>query len=96
MPFSVWVTSGWNCTRVEAALRVLHRRDRDDVGVRPDPEPVRLPHDRVAVAHPHLLRRLHVGEQHAGRSTVSVVRPYSRWPVAATSPPSACAMSWCP
>ena len=50
---------------VQAALGILHRRDRDDVGVRPDAEPLRLADDRVAVAHPHLLRRLHVGEQHA-------------------------------
>ena len=52
---------------------------------------------RVAVRHPDVVVGRDVGEQGArARSTVTGVRPYSRAPVCATSPPSPCAISWKP
>ena len=96
MPFSVWVTSGWNCT----AYRPRSGSSIAAIGMTSVCAPTRNPSGSRTTASPWLIHTCSVACMSAsstpGRSTVSVVRPYSRWPVAATSPPSACAMSWCP
>ena len=81
----------------QPAVDVLERRHRGAGDGRGDGEPVGRRGDRVAVAHPHRLLAGSVAEAAGRRSvTVSSVRPYSRSPVCATVPPSACAIAWKP
>ena len=58
---------GVELDREQAALRILHRRDRDLVGARGHAEALGRPRDRVPVAHPDLLLAGEVGEEHAAR-----------------------------
>ena len=78
-------------------VEVLEGRDRGGLGGGEHREPSGCRGDRVAVGHPDLVRRR--ARRPAARrasATVTWVRPYSRPPVCATSPPRPCAISWKP
>ncbi len=87
-PCSVCSTSGCHCTPARPRVDVLERRDRGAVGRGEHVKPVGRRGDRVAVGHPDRVLGGDVGEQGAAaRRRVTGVRPYSRAPVWATSPP---------
>ena len=88
---------GGTARRPAARVGVLERGHRTVRAWTPvTAKPGRRRGDRVAVAHPHRLPG-HAREQRPPSPTTdSGVRPYSRVPVGATSPPSACAIAWKP
>ena len=65
VPRGVCCTSGWNCTRVEAALGILHRGDRRRGRRGGHAEAVGRAHDGVVVAHPAGVDVADVVQQHA-------------------------------
>ena len=81
----------------QPAVDVLEGGDRRDRGGGEHREPLGRGGDRVAVGHPDGVLGGDVGEQGAGLDArVTRVRPYSRAPVCATSPPRPRAISWKP
>ena len=95
-PRGVWETSGWNCT--EKSPR--SRSSMPATGIASVVAVMRNPSGARVTASPCDIQTVSL----AGRSrsrvpgsvTCSWVAPYSRSPVASTSPPSAWAMSWWP
>ena len=80
----------------EPARPVLERGDRRTGAGGHHLEALGRHGDRVAVAHPHRLRRRADPNAARRQTTFSSVRPYSLVPVCATVPPSACAIAWKP
>jgi hypothetical protein len=95
-PFDVWDTSGWNWT----ANKARSGSSMAAIGIWSVEAVTRNPSGARVTASPWDIQTVSV----AGRSrsstlgcdTCRVVAPYSRCPVAATSPPNARAISWWP
>ena len=97
LPVRVCATSGWNCTPARRSATSSNAATGARSLLRGHGEPVGRDRHAVAVAHPDRLLRPAVAEQlAAARRPVSAVPPNSRWPVCATSPPSARAIAWNP
>ena len=96
VPFGVCATSGWNCT----ANSPRSGSSIEAIGIASVRAVTRNPSGARVTASPWLIHTCsserEVPEQDPGVGHVELVPPYSRRPVASTSPPSACAMSWCP
>ncbi len=96
VPFGVCATSGWNCT----ANRARSGSSIEAIGIASVRDVTRNPSGARVTASPWLIHTCSSAARSSsstpGSVTWSSVRPYSRCPVASTSPPSACAISWCP